>query len=68
MYLRTGKVDAVMKNELAGVKNGVELYVPVPENENEERELKLREERFGNLLRDIILKYYSRIEDKMNND
>ena len=57
-----------MKNELAGVKNGVELYVPVPENENEERELKLREERFGNLLRDIILKYYSRIEDKMNND
>ena len=58
----------MMKNELAGVKNGVELYVPVPENENEERELKLREERFGNLLRDIILKYYSRIEDKMNND
>ena len=57
-----------MKNELAGVKNSVELYVPVPENENEERELKLKEERFCNLLRDIILKYYSKVEDKMNND
>ena len=57
-----------MKNELAGVKNGAELYVPVPENENEERELKLKEERFCNLLRDIILKYYSRVEDKINSE
>ena len=57
-----------MKSELSCVKNGVELYVPVPENDNEKRELELREERFYNLLRDIILKYYSKIEDKMNND
>ena len=58
----------MVKSELAGVKNGVELYVPVPENEDEERELKLREERFAKLLADIILKYYSKVEDKMNND
>ena len=45
----------MVKSELAGVKNGVELYVPVPENEDEERELKLREERFAKLLADIIL-------------
>ncbi len=62
------KVGAVMKSELAGIRNGVELYIPVPENENEKKELEFRKERFYNFLGEIILKYYSKIEDKMNND
>lgn len=61
------KVGAVMKSELAGTRNGEELYIPVPENEDEKRELELKEERFGKLLADIILKYYSKVEYKINN-
>lgn len=57
-----------MKTKLAGVKNGVELYVPVPENDAEKRELELREERFANFLVDIILKYYSRIADEIDTE
>ena len=57
-----------MKNELAGVINGVELYIPVPENESEKKELEFREKRFYNFLGDIILKYYSEVEEKMNSD
>lgn len=46
-----------MKSELAGIRNGVELYVSGPENEAEERQLNLREERCTNLLVELILKY-----------
>ena len=46
-----------MKNELIGVKNGVELYAPVPENEHEKRELEFREKRFCNFLGEMIRKY-----------
>ena len=46
-----------MKNELIGVKNGVELYAPVPENEHEKRELEFREKRFCNFLAEMIRKY-----------
>ena len=55
-----------MKSELVCIKNGVELYNPVPENEEERRELELREKRFANFLADIILKYYSSIKDEMD--
>ncbi len=68
MHLRSEKVGVWMKNELAGIINGVELYIPVPENETEKRELEFREKRFCNFLGDIILKYYSEIEEKMNSD
>lgn len=56
----------MMKSELAGIKNGVELYIPIPENEAKKRELELREERFCNFLGEIILKYYSKIADDIN--
>lgn len=68
MHLRSEKVGAGIKNELAGVINGVELYIPVPENESEKKELEFREKRFYNFLGDIILKYYSEVEEKMNSD
>lgn len=55
-----------MKTRLAGIRNGIELYVPVPENESEKRELELREKRFANFLADIILKYYSKIADEID--
>lgn len=32
-----------MKTELVGIRNGIELYAPVSENEDDERELKIRE-------------------------
>ena len=57
-----------MKTKLAGVKNGVELYVPVPENDAEKRELELREERFANFLADIILKYYDKVADEIDSE
>ena len=56
----------VMKSRLSCIKNGVELYVPVPENDAEKKELKLREERFANFLGEIILKYYSKVKDDIN--
>jgi len=46
-----------MKNELIGVKNGIELYAPVPENEHEKRELEFRQKRFYNFLGEMIRKY-----------
>ena len=52
-----------MKYELSGIKNGVELYNPVPEKDLEKRELELREERFADLLADLILKHYHEIKD-----
>lgn len=55
-----------MKTRLAGIRNGIELYVPVPGNESEKRELELREKRFANFLADIILKYYSKIADEID--
>ena len=51
-----------------GVKNGVELYVPVPENDVEKRELELREKRFTIFLAEIILKYYDRVADEINSE
>ena len=47
-----------MKSELIGVRNGIELYAPVAENEMEERELKAREDRFCNFMAEMILKYW----------
>ena len=57
-----------MQIKLAGVKNGVELYVPVPENDVEKRELELREKRFTIFLAEIILKYYDRVADEINSE
>lgn len=55
-----------MKTQLAGVRNGVELYIPVPENDIEKRELELREQRCANFLAEMILKYYDKIADDVN--
>lgn len=54
-----------MKYELAGVKNGVELYNPVPENRSEEIELEARMTRCANFLYEMILKYYEEIEPEI---
>lgn len=55
-----------MKSELIGIRNGVELYAPVAENEMEERELKAREERFYNFMADLILKYWSKVKPEID--
>ena len=55
-----------MKYELAGIKNGVELYNPVPENRNEEIDLDARKTRFANFLCEMILKYYDKIEPEIS--
>ena len=54
-----------MKYELAGVKNGVELYNPVHENRSEEIELEARMTRCANILYEMILKYYDEIEPEL---
>lgn len=51
-----------MKYELSGIRNGVELYSPVAENEMEERELEANMRRCANFMYEMILKYYDKIE------
>lgn len=54
-----------MKSELIGVRNGIELYAPVAENEMEERELKAREDRFYNFMAEMFLKYWSKLKPEI---
>ena len=55
-----------MKYELAGIKDGIELYNPVAENAFEERELELRMERCVDVLAKIILNHYQEIKELIN--
>ena len=59
---------SALKSELIGIRNGVELYGPVPENDAEERELELRTERFANFLADLILKHYAKIKQSLEEE
>lgn len=56
-----------MKYELAGIKNGVELYNPVPEDRYDELEIEANEKRLANFLYEMILKYHDKIESEINN-
>lgn len=46
-----------MKYELAGIKDGVELYNPVPEDEHDERVIKMHRDIFCDTLAKMIIKY-----------
>ena len=54
-----------MKYEFVGKDNGIEMYSPIAESRIEEIELAARKDRFINLMVEIILKYYPKVEQKI---
>jgi len=54
-----------MKSKYAGTINGIECYEPEPENEIEERQIKINTDIFYSFMADIILKHISAVEDKI---
>lgn len=47
---------------MIGIKNGVELYSPVAETEQEKRQLEINKERFMNTLVELLLKHASDVK------
>lgn len=54
-----------MKYEFVGTDNGIEMYSPIAESRIEEIELAVKKDRFINLMVEIILKYYPKVEQKI---
>lgn len=54
-----------MKYEFVGTDNGIEMYSPIAESRIDEIELAVKKDRFINLMVEIILKYYPKVEQKI---